>query len=112
VQTVVKYVERSNLVEIRRGSEEYEGLTSDMKRECKGKPIYKADITVRDVRSSFQENGFFRPRSRNSTGSGRSNFDQVPQELSQASRRALRSTTRGACPNENVLVRKYKKIVK
>jgi len=103
VQTIVKYVERSNLVEIRRGSEEYEGLTSDMKRECKGKPIYKADITVRDVRSSFQENGFFRPRSRNSTGSGSSNFDQVPQELSQASRRAIRSTTSGACPNENVL---------
>jgi len=87
-------------------------LTSDMKSECEGKPIYKADITVRDVRSSFQENGFFRPRSRNSIGSGSSSFDQVPQELSPASRRAIRSTTGGACPNENVLVRKYKKIVK
>ena len=96
---------RSNLVEIPRGSAEYNRLSSEMKRECEGKQIFRSDITVSEEDNGFQENGFFIPVPNN-----RTEAEEAPFAVQQ--RRILpvataRPVTPGPCPNEQVLVNKH-----
>ena len=94
---------RSNLVEIPRGSAEYNRLSSEMKRECEGKQIFRSEITVSEEDNGFQENGFFIPVPDNRTeAEAEASFAVQQRRIVPVT--TARPVTPGPCPNEQVLV--------
>ena len=101
--TAVSISFRSNLVEIPRGSAEYNRLSSEMKRECEGKQIFRSEITVSEEDNGFQENGFFIPVPDNRTEAEEASFAVQQRRILPVT--TARPVTPGPCPNEQVLVK-------